>query len=150
MPSRLEVSALACVFGLAAALTVDARPADLQDARALPVKIVGCVERVPAGVSSASVMFKLMNTQPGQATAAGGDTTSRPPQPPAVLDPEYLLAAAKPIEFAKYQNQRVEVTGVTTPTKAVASNSQAQLPKQTLTVSDLRVIGTECKSATAR
>ncbi len=119
-----------------------------QQTRAVPVKIAGCVERVapaPAGAAAnAPARYKLINTQPGRAEVSGGDTTSRPPQPPAVLDPEYLLVAAKPIDFVKYQNQRVEVTGIATPTKP-AAGAPADLPKQTLTVSAVQVTSTECR-----
>lgn len=164
MSCRVQTLAVACVVavvsgpnlgarttalpGFADALAASASTANAptQEARAVPVRIVGCVERMPAGTDpTRPVMFKLINTQAGPSVMRSGDTTSRPAQAPAVLDPEYLLAAAKPIEFAKHQNQRVEVTGITTRTNVPGANPAAQFPKQTLTVSDLRVIGTECK-----
>ena len=149
MPALLRTCAAACVATLLAGLTVAAQNTTPQQSRAVPVKIAGCVERLlPAGSPpDTPAMYKLINTQPGRTQVSGGDTTSRPPQPPAVLDPEYLLAGAKPIDFAKYQNQRVEVTGIATATKAPASTKAADLPKQTLTVTDVQVTSTECRSA---
>ena len=153
MPAPLRNCAALCVAMLFATLTLTAQGTTQQQTRAVPVKIAGCVERLlPAGSPpNTPAMYKLINTQPGRAEVSGGDTTSRPPQPPAVLDPEYLLASAKPIDFAKYQNQRVEVTGIATATKAPASSGQmAGLPKQTLTITDVQVMATECKMPMAR
>jgi hypothetical protein len=147
MHPLLRTSAAACVAVLLSGVTLPAQDPAPQQTRAVPVKIAGCVERLmPAGTPpSAPAMYKLINTQPGRAEVSGGDTTSRPPQPPAVLDPEYLLAGAKPIDFAKYQNQRVEVTGIATATKPGAAAQLPDVPKQTLTVSAVQVVGTECK-----
>lgn len=140
--------AVLCASVIVSGAILSAQATPPQQTRVVPVKIAGCVERVapaPAGTPEKSpVLYKLINTQPGRAEVSGGDTTSRPPQPPAVLDPEYLLAAAKPIDFVKYQNQRVEVTGIASPTKAPAG-APADLPKQTLTVSAVQVTSTECR-----
>ena len=148
MAALLRTCTAACIATLFSAVTLFSQATTPQQTRVVPVKIAGCVERVapaPAGTPEKSpVLYKLINTQPGRAEVSGGDTTSRPPQPPAVLDPEYLLAGAKPIDFVKYQNQRVEVTGIATPTKAPAG-APADLPKQTLTVSAVQVTSTECR-----
>ena len=153
MPAPLRPFVVACAAMLLASVTLTAQNTTPQQTRAVPVKIAGCVERVlPAGAPpNTAAMYKLINTQPGRAEAGGGDTTSRPPQPPTVLDPEYMLASAKPMDFAKFQNQRVEVTGIATATRAPASGGQmSELPKQTLTVTDLQVTSTECKVTQAR
>ena len=146
MAALLRTCAAAGAATLFAGATLVSQASTPQQTRVVPVKIAGCVERVmPATApANAPALYKLINTQPGRAEVSGGDTTSRPPQPPAVLDPEYLLAAAKPIDFVKYQNQRVEVTGIASQTKPVAG-APPDLPKQTLTVSAVQVTSTECR-----
>ncbi len=148
MAALLRTCTIACIATLFSAVTLFSQATTPQQTRVVPVKIAGCIERVapaPGGATpTAPALYKLINTQPGRAEVGGGDTTSRPPQPPSVLDPEYLLAAAKPIDFVKYQNQRVEVTGIASPTKASAG-APADLPKQTLTVSAVQVTSTECR-----
>jgi hypothetical protein len=150
MSASLRTFAAACSVALFAGLTLAAQatPPQQQTRAVVPVRIGGCIERVamPAGKPpvTSPVMYKLINTQPGRTDASGGDTTSRPPQPPAMLEPEYFLASVKPIDFSKYQNQRVEVTGVTSPTKA-PEGAPDDLPRQTLTASAVQVTGTECR-----
>ena len=149
MPASLRtfVVASAAMLLVNVTLTAQATPPQ-QTAAVVPVRIAGCIERVamPAGKPpvTSPVLYKLINTQPGRTDATGGDTTSRPAQPPATLDPEYFLASVKPLDFAKYQNQRVEVTGITSPTKPLAG-APDDLPRQTLTASAVVVTGTECR-----
>lgn len=151
MSSPNRTFALTCAAAVIAAATVVAdtpQAGQTRQTRAVPVKIAGCIDRLlPAGAPpKAPELYKLINTQPGRTQVSGGDTTSRPPQPPVVLDAEYLLVGVKPMDFAKYQNQRVEVTGIAGMTQPPAGTKAGDLPKRTLTITDVQVLATECKA----
>jgi hypothetical protein len=111
------------------------------------VSLVGCVERSPAiqgAPATAPATYKLIEVQPGATTRMG-----------VKPDSQFLLASstslASPIDFAKFQNQRVEVTGTLTPATPAKANPQGKpgevaaeaLP--TLVLTSLKTVSTECK-----
>jgi hypothetical protein len=132
-----------------------------------PVAIIGCVERAlpvpddpsrtgpPVGAppSTPARAYKLIDTQPGggsPVTDRAGRVISTPPaEAPAVVDPQYWLAGPATMDFATYQNQRVEIIGTLSPADgpaAVGAQAPPQdAPKSTLTAASVRVISTECK-----
>lgn len=119
------------------------------------VSLIGCVERVmPAQPARGTTQpapqataYKLIDVQPGTGTSANLKPGS-----------EFLLTVATslttPIDFGKFQNQWVEVTGTISPapppkvnppgtTRPAGEASPAPLP--TLTTTAVKVVSTECK-----
>ena len=91
--------------------------------------------------------YRLIDVQPGTGTA----TTLKP-------NSQFLLtvsaSVATPIDFGKFQNQWVEVTGTMTPVPPAPANRQANpppagqtatAPLPTFTTTALKVVSTECK-----
>jgi hypothetical protein len=143
-----------------------------QTARAqAPVAIIGCVERAlpplpddpsrttppPVGAQQSAApdrSYKLIDTQPGGGSPvmdATGRVVSTPKaEAPAVVDPQYWLAGPATIDFAKYQNQRVEIIGhlspIATPGVTPATPPH-EAPKSLLTATSVRVVSTECKGS---
>ena len=118
------------------------------------VSLIGCVERVTATPPARGTTppapqvatYKLIDVQPGAGTTA----TLKPGS-------QFLLtvatAPATPIDFGKFQNQWVEVTGTISPVPPAKGNPQATprpagdaaaaLP--TLATTAVKVVSTECK-----
>jgi len=85
--------------------------------------------------------YKIMDVQPG---GTG--------QKPMTLAAEYHIVGPDSIAFAKFENQRVELTGsisaapAQTPAQPPARGQRAQAPLlSTFTVTALKVVSTECK-----
>ena len=123
-----------------------------------PVAIIGCVERAlpaagePTETAQPARTYKLIDTQPGGGSPVmdrTGRVVSTPPaEAPPVVDPQYWLAGPTTIDFAKYQNQRVEIIGTLSPAQTVVSQPATppqDAPKSVLTVTNVRVVSTECK-----
>jgi hypothetical protein len=157
----------ATLFGcLIAAGAAAQEPQTNQAAAASPqVAIIGCVDRAvptlpddptrttpPPGGQRPAAAYKLIDTQPGGGSPvvdATGRVLSTPPaKGPEVVEPQYWLAGPPTIDFAKYQNQRVEIIGSLKPSDR-ATTAQAttppDAPKTVLTATSLRVVSTECK-----
>jgi hypothetical protein len=105
----------------------------------------------PAPPAAKQATYKLIDTQPGggsPVTDPSGRLISVPrAKAPDVVDPQYWLAGPASVDFAKYQNQRVEIIGtVTRPAQTpVPQTAPPDAPKALLTVTDIRVVSTECK-----
>jgi hypothetical protein len=142
---RMTGIAVAAAF-VAGAVTTEPQRALAQTPRptAAPVLVLlGCVERVapatPASNPTAPVVptFKIMDVQPG---GTG--------QKPTTLATEYLVVGPETIQFSKFQNQWVEVTGsITAATSAPPPPARGQRGSalSTFTVTALKVVANECK-----
>ena len=153
---------------LAAGAAVQEPQSAKQAATGPRVAIIGCVDRVAPAVTgdpvsttpptarqsaaAATPAYKLIDTQPGGGSPvidASGRVISAPTaKAPEVTDPQYWLTGPATIDFAKYQNQRVEIVGTLgAPTGAptVQTTPPADAPKSVLTAISVRVISTECK-----
>ena len=123
--------------------------------KAAAVSLIGCVERVtPAQPARGTAQptpqasaYKLIDVQPGTGTSANLKPGS-----------EFLLTVATslatPIDFGKFQNQWVEVTGTISPAPPPQVNppgstrpagGASPAPLATLTTTALKVVSTECK-----
>jgi hypothetical protein len=114
------------------------------------VGVVGCVDRLlPPAAPNATTdpapvpppRYKLVDVQPGP--------SPDPRQPPIVPGLEYEIVGPATMEFSKYQNQWVELTGtIGLPAPAAAKSAAGRgqpRPLPVLTVLTLKVVTNECK-----
>lgn len=133
------------------------------------VAVIGCVAPVlpatPAGTGDKPApppaAFRLTETQPGGGSpvvgSTGGARPATPPAPqrgttPATIETEYWLAAVPSIDLKAHANHRVEVTGTVSavkpavpPPPAPAGAKVAPPPKTLLTITELKMVSSECK-----
>ena len=154
---------------LAAGAAVQEPQSAKQAATGPQVAIIGCVDRIAPALTGdpasptppparqavaapATPAYKLIDAQPGGGSPvvdASGRVISAPTaKAPEVTDPQYWLTGPATIDFARYQNQRVEVVGTlaapaTTPT--VQTTPPPDAPKSVLAAISVRVVSTECK-----
>jgi hypothetical protein len=146
------------------------QPQTAQEAAAGPqVAIIGCIDRAapaaaddparttppPAGQAAQppARAYKLIDAQPGGGSPVvdpSGRVVSTPPaKAPDVVEPQYWLTGPPTIDFAKYQNQRVEIIGTlkaaSTTATTVQTTPSPDAPKTVLTAASVRVVSTECK-----
>ena len=152
MTFQTPLAAIAAAL-LATGALAQQRPATSPQQTSKPavVSLIGCVERVTAMPSARGTTqptptvpaYKLIDVQPG----AGSTLTMKP-------DSEFLLTVSTslttPLELGKFQNQRVEATGMISPqppetvtTRPAGQNPAAAL--QTFTTTSVKVVSTECK-----
>jgi hypothetical protein len=138
----MAMAAALCVT-TATALALAQTPAP-QSTQA-PITILGCVERTmtPGAKPGTPTQFRLIETGPAPATAAGRSTT----KPPPAIEPQYLLTAPASIDLGKFQNQRVEVTGTVSlaPVPKPPATVPSDAPKSVLAAMAVRLINNECK-----
>ena len=153
----LKTSLTAVVAALLATGPVAQQPSPTspqQTASKAPVvSLIGCVERVAAtppvrGISQPAPQapaYKLIDVQPG--TGPTADLRA---------DSQFLLTVSTPlttpIDFGKFQNQRVEVTGTISlvPSATVNPPPTARptvetTPLPTFATTAVKVVSTECK-----
>jgi len=140
---RMTVVAIAAAVVDGAVTTGQRAWAQTPRPSAAPVLVlIGCVERMPPATPATNPTapvvptFKIMDVQ------AGGTG-----QKPATLAPEYLVVGPETIQFSKFQNQWVEVTGSITAAPAAPTPARGQrgAALSTFTVTALKVVATECK-----
>ena len=135
-----------------------ATPAQQPASKPAVVSLIGCVERVAtptptppaagtAQPASQRPAYKLIDVQPGPGTTTSWKT-----------DSQFLLSVSPtlttPIDFGKFQNQWVEVTGTMSPGPAAKVTPQPTptpkptaepAPLLTFTTASVKMISTECK-----
>ena len=142
MTRLLRITVVAFASALVAGAAVSAQTPRPTATPAPVVVLIGCVELmkpVTPSNSAAPVVptYKIMDVQPG---GAG--------QKPMTLAAEYHIVGPDSIAFAKFENQRVELTGSISaaPAQTPARRQRAQTPSlSTFTVTALKVVSTECK-----
>jgi len=146
MTRLLRISVFAFASAVVAGAAVSAQTPRPTPTPAPVVVLIGCVELMtpvtPTNPATPAVAtYKIVDVQPG---GAG--------QKPMTLAAEYHIVGPDSIAFARYQNQRVELTGSISAAPAQApapppgrgQRTQTPLPS-TFMVTALKVVSTECK-----